>query len=281
MALNVDECVEWSADFAHRSPLFEPLRQQAEKFSCFTQWPGLEDYQGVLDACAPILTYSGKRLKVVRQEGKPASFEQHYAPRIFLSGEIQTRERNWHDFFQFLSWFMFPITKAAINAIHIPRARQRLQQGGDPGRRSPLENMLSLFDEGGVVVVSADESLLQMIRDFQWKQLFWEQRDALAENLQCIVFGHALYEKGLMPYIGMTANTILLQVDAKFLQLPMAQRLCTLDLRLARIFTEGVLYTRPKDLSPFPLLGMPGWDPDNGDEAYYDNVRYFRAGRRK
>jgi hypothetical protein len=24
---------------------------------------------------------------------------------------------------------------------------------------------------------------------------------------------------------------------------------------------------------------MPGWDPANGEEAYYDNTDYFRPGR--
>lgn len=282
MAQNVDACVEWCADFADRAPMYEPLRLLARHFSSFAQWPQPGDYQQVLEALPhPILTRNGKALKIVRQEGRPQGFEQHYAPRIYLTGEMQTRERNWHDFFQFLSWLLFPETKAIINATHIPGARERLQQGGDPGRRSPLENMLSLFDEGGAVVVSSDESLLQLIRDFQWRQLFRERREELGEKLQCIVFGHALYEKGLMPYIGMTANTMLLQVEEGFLQLPMTRRLQLLDQRLARILAHGRCYVRPRDLAPFPLLGMPGWDPDNECETYYDNVRYFRPGRRK
>ena len=53
-----------------------------------------------------------------------------------------------------------------------------------------------------------------------------------------------------------------------------------IDARLAAIFTRGELYRKPKDLQPFPILGMPGWDPANGEEAYYDNTDYFRSGRR-
>lgn len=34
-----------------------------------------------------------------------------------------------------------------------------------------------------------------------------------------------------------------------------------------------------RDLSPVPLLGVPGWSADNCNESYYDNTAYFRSGR--
>lgn len=166
-----------------------------------------------------------------------------------------------------------------INAIHIPRAKRRIE-GGDVGRRTAVENMLSLFDEGGVVITSSDASLLQLIKDFKWKELFWQRRDELADKFDCITFGHAMYEKALAPYIGMTANAILLQVDESYFAKPLAERLAYIDRQLAAIFEAGEQYTQPHDLNPFPVLGMPGWDADNVHEAYYDNSRYFRPGRR-
>jgi hypothetical protein len=278
--LDVDNQVSWHGDFCQRSPLFAPIRLIAEQFTNFANWPGLEDYQRVLDALPePITLLSGKRLCIVAQDGKPHSFADHYAPRIYLTGEIQTRTENWHDFFQYLTWFIFPQTKAVINALHLPRAQQRIEGGGEPGRRTPLENMLSLFDEGGVVVASSDPSLLQLIRDFQWKELFWQRRGELAGKLHCIPFGHAVYEKGLAPYIGMTANAILLDVNVGYFSLPLAEQLKTVDARLTDIFRDGSRYEKPKDLQPFPILGMPGWDEANSEESYYDNTRYFRQGR--
>ena len=271
---------DWDPEFAFRSPMYEPLRPLAQKFSAFTdRWPELEDYQRVLNALpAPILTLNGAALKIVKQDDKPRCFEEHYAPRIYLTGEIQTRTANWHDFFQYLTWFIFPKTKAVINAIHIPAAKQRLAEGIDPGRRTPIENTLSLFDEGGAVILSSDESLLQLIRNFRWKTLFWERRDEVASKLQCVTFGHAMYEKGLAPYIGMTANCILLTVDESFFSKTGPERLNWLDDRLAAIFSARE-YREPKDLSPFPILGLPGWDPHNACETYYDNTGYFRSGR--
>lgn len=281
MKPDIDSLVYWTPDFSERSPMYEPLQSLSGMFSSFVDhWPCLDDYQKILEVQSePILTRTGKKLRIVKQDDKPQGFREHYAPRIYLKGEIQTRTENWHDFFQLLTWCLFPKSKAVINAIHIPRAKERIEKGVDTGRRSPVENMLSLFDEGGAVIVSSDESLLQLIRDFQWKELFWNRRDELAAKLQCITFGHAMYEKGLVPYVGMTANSILIVVDKGFFQQTLEKRLGYIDERLPSLFSDGTQYSKPKDLSPFPVLGLPGWDPDNESEAYYDNIDYFRNGR--
>jgi hypothetical protein len=278
----IDALVPWHPHFDEISPMFEPLRPLLGSFRRCQQWPGLDDFQRLLDHQAqPVLTHQGVALKVVPQEGKPDHFEQHYAPRVFLKGEIQTRTRNWHDFFQLLTWCTFPKTKALINAIHIPSAKARLENGGEPGRRTAIENMLSLFDEGGTVLLSSDPSLLQLVRDFKWKELFWHRRSELSTRFECITFGHAMYEKGLKPYLGMTANSILLDVDQHYFSRSLAERLGIVDQRLAEIFKDGKSHSKPRDLNPFPILGLPGWDSKNQTESYYDNTGYFRPGRRR
>ena len=269
--MKLDVIQPWTSDFVTLSPIFSPLASWAEKFRHFNDgWPKLKDYQHLLDELSePILT----------QDGKPGHFQDHYAPRIYLTGEIQTRTENWHDFFQFLTWFMFPKTKAVINAIHIPAAQSRIDKETDLGRRSPIENMLSLFDEGGAVILCSDNSLLDLIREFKWKELFWLRREELQSKLKLVTFGHALYEKGLSPYVGMTANCILFNVEETLLNKSNNDQLDWIDLQLSSIFSEGEIYKQPKDLTPFPLLGLPGWDVDNDSESYYDNVNYFRPGR--
>lgn len=276
----IDALVPWNPEFDRDKPLFEPLRPLLNPFRHFSEWPELDAYQQLLNnAQSPLRTLHGAKLEVVAQEGKPNHFEQHYAPRIYLHGEIQTRTKNWHDFFQLLTWFIFPKTKAVINAIHIPKAKQRIESG-DIGRRSPVENMLSLFDEGGVVITSSEPTLLQLVKDFKWKELFWQHGNELVDKFECTTFGHAMYEKALAPYIGMTANAILLKVDKSYFAKPMNERLAFIDDQLAAIFTTGAQYTQPRDLNPFPILGMPGWHKENNIEGFYDNQDYFRVGRR-
>ena len=60
---------------------------------------------------------------------------------------------------------------------------------------------------------------------------------------------------------------------------PLEQRLAGIDTRLAAIFNNRDDYVKPRDLHPFPLLGLPGWDKNNERESYYDNSDYFRPGR--
>lgn len=280
----VDAAVPWHPDFYKNQAMYEPIRELAQYYCDFHEWPGLDDYQRLLHARGSITTLNGQTLRIVEQAAKPANFSEHYAPRIYYSGEIQTRKNNWHDFFQFLTWLTFPETKVMINSIHIPLVRERIElddadNTSNKGQRSSLENMLSLFDEGGVVILSSDESLLDHIRHFEWKQLFWKRRDDLRPNMRCVTFGHAMYEKGLKPYIGMTANAILLHVDQSVIDLQSDTQLAWIDEQLAGIMAEGSRYQKPKDLSPFPILGMPGWVAENAHKAYYDNTQYFRPGR--
>ncbi len=271
---------DWTPHFAERHALFSPLQPLVQKFAAFEQWPQLEDMQRVLDAWPrPVVNLNGDAIRLVEQAAKPSCFEEMYVSRIFHSGELQTRRNNWHDYFQYLTWFMFPHSKALINSLHIPRAQARLQNQ-ELGRRTPLENMLSLFDEGGALLVSSDESLFELVRDFKWRELFVEHRKSFGRQFECVVFGHAVYEKGLSPYVGMTANCILIHVDATYFQLSWPQKWQQLDRLLYERLQHDPAFRQPKALSPFPLLGVPGWDAANEDEAYYLNQNYFRPGRR-
>ena len=37
--------------------------------------------------------------------------------------------------------------------------------------------------------------------------------------------------------------------------------------------------SRGRELSPLPVLGVPGWWDGNEQEEFYDNTGYFRPGR--
>ncbi len=271
----------WDRNFLSRSPMFAPLYPAARKLAVpISAWPNIEDYQRLLEnAAVAVRSKSGAPIRFVPQGPKPATFEESYEPRIFLKGEVQTRCENWHDFFQALVWTTFPKTKAALNTRHYFAAKERTSTTPSGHHRGALENALTLYDECGAAVVSCNPALLKMIREFDWKSLFWHNRKHVKAELMCFIFGHAMYEKALEPYTGMTANSVLLNTNSSFFAKPLADQLGQLDDQLSALFHNENAITAPQDFSPFPLLGMPGWHRENEHETYYDNTRYFRPGR--
>ena len=273
----------WEPDFLFRSALFDPLQTLAHSIAaCASGWPELTDYQVWLEQSVGTLrTEGGAPVRFVEQSPKPTRIEEGYEPRIYLKGEVQTRTGNWHDFFQVLVWCSFPRTKIAVNARHYEAIARRAANHPGQSRRSPMENLLTQFDECGAVVLASDASLLELVRGFRWKELFWHRRDAVRRGMQCLIFGHALYEKALTPYPGMTAHCVLLEVEDGLFEKPLPRRLAWVDRELCRYFQTPPLLRTPRDLSPFPLLGYPDWTPENRHERYYDNREYFRPGRRR
>ncbi len=236
-------------------------------------WPSLADYQALFDGLpAPPRSGSGAPLRVVAQQATSAA---GYETRIFARGELPTRSENWHDCFNVLAWASFPRAKSALNARHHAALAQAPARG-----RSPEQDALTQFDESGVVVMASNRALLELIRSFSWKALFWQRRAQLATSLACYLFGHGLMEKALRPYVGLTGKAILFAVDPAFFQEPLPARLREVDARLAAWLADGSHLQTPRDLAPLPLLGLPGFSALGEAEAFYDRVDYFRPGRR-
>lgn len=214
-------------------------------------------------------TESGQPLRFVPPRDDGLGYER----RIWERGEVETRPDNWHDFFNALIWLAFPRAKAALNARHL-RA-----MGAEDAPRGQVRDAMTHFDECGLVVVSENPLLLDLMRAFRWKELFWEQRAALQRDMRFIVFGHATCEQLLAPFRGLTAKAVLYQVASDWLALPAAEQLAAIDARLALELAAG-RYAAPRDLQPVPLLGLPGMTPDNEWPEYYDDTWQFRPGRR-
>src|SRR5574338_638239 len=135
----------WDADFLERSPMFAPLRVHGGLLRT-PDWPSLEDLERALAARRPpIAVASGASLAFVPQSPRAAAFPARYEPRIYLRGEVQVRERNWHDLMNALVWLTFPRSKAALNARH-HRSLLAQQASGAPNR-GPEQDAMTLFDE--------------------------------------------------------------------------------------------------------------------------------------
>ncbi len=193
--------------------------------------------------------------------------------RIYLKGEVQTRSCHWHDFFNMLIWCTFPKIKARLNQLQF----QELARRKDCKQRSPLENFLTLLDENGIIIISSNNFLLQLIRDMQWKQLFWQHRCLLAQQLKCFVIGHSTHEKLLQPYIGMVSHGLLFSVEEDFFKRSSSEQIDHIEQEFLQLDLETMT---SRSLFPIPILGFPNWCEAAQSEQFYDNQAYFRMGRR-
>lgn len=273
---------EWDPHFVQRSPMFAPLARLAPYWSLRTEWPDLQACNEILQSGAtPVLAGDNHLLRAVAQEAGAAEFPRHYEMRICQRGELHTRASNWHDWFNLLVWRTLPRSKRALNLLHCDALQQAAITRNAPSARNARANACTLFDENGAIVLASNSELLDLAREFRWQELFWTRRSQIDSALRCIVFGHSLYEKALRPYVGMTAHAILMPAEGSLLDLPWPALLTCLDEVLADFLAAPQALSDPQQLQPFPLLGMPGWDPANGNAAYYNNTLYFRAGRRR
>lgn len=217
-----------------------------------------------------ITEQSGKLVRFVPAEQLPAiAYEEH----IFSTGEISTRQDNWHDVFNALAWGRFPCIKAAMNARH----HGEIQQGRSTDR-GPVRDALTLFDECGVIVVGDDEQALRALAQRDWNQLFCERRPAWQANLRVFILGHALLEKFLNPYKALTAQVLIFRSRPEFLQQEDSTQAGQLDRILATRISSGQTLCSSAELSPLPLMGIPGWWQDEvQDEAFYADRKVFRA----
>ena len=228
-------------------PLFKGLSTQA--------FPSIQNYN--LDF--NLYNNNQKLLNFVEQNNSLPFPEQGYEERIFYQGLIATRMAHWHDFFNAIVWHTFPQIKSAINAIHVQELKKQKSNV-----RSRIRDILTLFDESGVIII-ANKNILELIRQHSWDELFVKRKlDWVNGQITLITFGHAMYEKYLNPYIGMTAQALLLSSHEN-----------DLDSNLAKKLLNGSLLHSKSELSPLPLLGVPGWHK-NQDEAFYANSNYFR-----
>lgn len=274
----MDIKTQWDKETLLRATAFEPLHPVIARLQA-GHFPTLQECNALLRAHEPnIKVHNGTELTFVPQEYGKLEFEVQYEPRCYLKGEVPTRADNWHDLLNALVWLTFPNAKAAINGRHYDALTQAALPEGT-SERGAVRDAITLLDESGVIVPYADDGLADMLRGFRWKEMFWHQRVYLEAHMGFYIFGHGLYEKALNPYIGMTGQGLLLPVVKDFFSWSLDQRLAHLDEQLAAYLSNSENARNTRELSPVPLLGIPGWSADNEEATYYDNTDYFRAGR--
>jgi hypothetical protein len=185
-------------------------------------------------------------LRFVAQGALPEG--EAYEAFIHRTARVPTRD-NLHDFFNGLMWVHWPVLKRRLNELQA----LALAAHGVRTTRGPLRDALTLFDENAALL-QAPVDVVQRLRERDWKGLLFTQRDRWQREVKLTLFGHALLEKLVTPYKSITAHV--------WVGVPGA------DLDAATLV--------PKPFLPLPVLGVPGWWPDNEVPGFYDDVQVFR-----
>jgi hypothetical protein len=212
----------------------------------------------------------------VAQEG----VQENYQLRLFLKGELLTRNQNWHDVFNFFTHCIWPKSKAVLNARHFFVIDETLPfpWTARPGQnRGPEQDLLTHVDEGGVLVVTSDAQVLHNLKNREWKEVFCRGRAALKESTRFWIFGHALFEDVLKGHPRPHGSGVGILVPPHFWEQDWDTQRQKVDLEFALLLQQRSSFKKLKDVFPVPLLGYPGFVPENEFEEFYEDKIYFRA----
>lgn len=251
--------MKWDPYFYRHFPGYESILPFWKSLAVhFIQdWPAVVDYN-------EMAKQNGCFLRFVLQQR-----QMYYVEEIYHSRTIPMRPNLWHDFFNNVSWLVFPRLKWAI-------VQKYYQENSNRAFRTPRQNLLTQLDECGMIFCSDQMNLFDYIHQTRWKELFADRKQLLNHGLPIIV-GHGIMEKALSPYVGMTAKTLFLQVPRSFFDLNSSQQLAYVDEQIAQYIMDDTFPVFPKNLAPFPVLGWPGWYCENENPRFYENSDYFRT----
>ncbi|WP_201617749.1 DUF3025 domain-containing protein [Psychrobacter urativorans] len=223
-------------------------------------------------------------LQFVSQDVLPEG--EAYESFIATTGNIPTRD-NLHDLFNGSIWLTFPKTKALLNYHHMCEITEQ----GIGDSRGRIRDTITVFDENGAILVTADTSIGEALINFNWQASLVAPRDKWDKPLApsadakaaVYIFGHALLEQLIQPRKSLCAHSVVINVSPDFFGLALPERMSYLDSRLAEqmhtlLSQEDIT---PRKLAPLPILGVPHFWADNADARFYDDSHVFRNGRRQ
>lgn len=266
-----DADIPWRANLFTGGGIFDDLSNLL-KLANFSDFPSAAQLTQLVTQ-----RQADQKLKSIEFIAQSDSMNWHgmsYEELIFAKQQIPTRIDNWHDLFNACIWALFPNTKRCLNKLHVNDITQYgLKQ------RTKQRDALTLFDECGVVIAYTHDEDKVALKTHSWLDSFWQNRDRWFSNIRPFIFGHAMYEMSLKPFIGLTAKAYFVEVPDDFFQWHLTQQYRYLDQQLTREITEKATLKNNQHLSPLPILGVPFWCDDNQCREFYLNENYFRPKR--
>ena len=148
-----------------------------------------------------------------------------YECRIHDEGRISCRRDGTghaHDRWNAAVWLRWPRAKAELNRLHAGDSGAAMSGDASgttvPGRRSRVRDFATLLDESGLAWFSSRPDCDALLRERCWRRLFVEQRRSVIEGVAPRVIGHGLLGKLDRPYKRLTAQVLIVPVDASVIR---------------------------------------------------------------
>ncbi len=219
--------------------------------------------------------HQGLPLCFITQEELPEGVA--YEAHISATGKVPTRE-NLHDFFNALVWLSFPQIKRQLNALQAAQ----IAALGIGKSRGPARDAATIFDENAALLVIENseqgKQVLAQLQQHQWQAALYKGAPLFGSKVQVWSFGHALMEKLVQPYKGITAHSWVVWVEPEYFRLNTEQQSAWIDTAVSSQLQQHDLTTN--DYTPLPVLGVPKWCAGQ-DAAFYQDKNVFRDKRQK
>lgn len=253
-------------------PWFAPIRDCAERIVEQPEWRAA---MNVHSANIGLTNHRSLPISFVEQTALPAGMA--YEAFISSTGQVPTRN-NLHDLFNALVWLSFPRIKRELNALQAAQ----IAVSGIGTSRGPARDAATIFDENAALLVVREgtqgAALIEALRGHHWHVAFLQQRADFTQLVEVWPFGHALMEKLVTPYKSITAHAWVVTARADFFAMTHHDKRTWLDAHVATELSAAKHGIRTDYFTPLPLLGVPGWWP-NQDRQFYEDRTVFRPKR--
>ncbi len=187
----------WDAATVARHELAWPIRALAARFAAFPEWPSIDGLNHTLaDVLAGTARFVPCPPRRRHRRSAPVEASDLYDGRIALDGEVPTRLRSWHDFFNALVWAAWPRAKKRLHERQHEAiaARVAVPAWRLPSTRTPLLDRLAMLDEGGVVLLAEPGPAAELAAALARGDEAAVARARAEGSADLLVFGHALYD---------------------------------------------------------------------------------------
>ncbi|MCX7807256.1 MAG: DUF3025 domain-containing protein [Deltaproteobacteria bacterium] len=204
-------------------PLLRELNYPLALLSTLSHPPSVEDIDTLFSPLA--------RIRFILQHPsspRPKNPAQSYDGLITLCASVPTRPYSLHDLANALMWCIYPKAKRSLHKRQFEVLVLDAQKEGRvfPTRRSRLRDLLTMFDEGGVILRLDPFPCLQTpIRSSEELSSIIDQ-----SSKELFLFGHAIVE-----HLVLSPNS-LPSIRVKVLLVPSVA--CDLDTYLANLFAS-------------------------------------------